>query len=398
MRKNTWNPYTDYEEKDNNNFANDSQHTNTFLAPVMARVQMGYRLRTEKVPGSEPPKHRAVVEFKPLFGLWNPYNVTFKANTYRIDWEMSPIFDITIDGTSQKIKLNDWYGDTSQSEYIRLVVNPSADLQPGEYRMFSLDAPVRLKSNGYRKDGGATILVGPKWEEKGAAEMILPLVVGKPDSFKEWQFPSGSTIKINKVSLSEGTHGAFGEEASAGNFLTLKPGSLGKDQSNVSNFRTTNFWQPGVSGITPEVVDDLPPMNSTALLQSPQPVATWSFSLRSTIVDQKAGQPQQAIRNLIDSNVRACVANSRWDGSVQGKGMTCISAFIGDGPNGRGKIEGTGEPVADTDGNRYRMKNGNLAETHIVAFDVPSAPPLSLGAYQHATLAQLQLRTQLYRR
>jgi len=387
MRKNTWNPYTDYQEG-TNAFANDSQHTNNFLSPVMARVQMGYRLRTEPVPGSNPPMHRAVVEFKPLFGLWNPYNVTFKANTYRIDWEMSPVFDITIDGKTYKIKLNDWYGDTSDSEFIRLVVSPLADLQPGEYRMFSLDSPVRLKSAGFRKNAGATISVGPKWGENGAAEMILPIIEAKPGAFREWQFPAGSSVKVNKVSLSEGTHGAFGDAASAGNFLTLKPGASGKDQSNVSNFRTTNFWQPGVSGITPEEVEDLPPMNSTTLLSSPEPIATWSFSLRSTVVGQKPGQPKQAIRNLIDSNLRACVANSRWDGSVNGTGMTCISSFIGDGPNGRGKLQGNGEPVADTTGNRYRMKNGDLSQTHIVAFDVPQAPPLSLGSYQHATLAR----------
>lgn len=188
MRKNTWNPYTDYQEG-TNAFANDSQHTNNFLSPVMARVQMGYRLRTEPVPGSNPPMHRAVVEFKPLFGLWNPYNVTFNANTYRIDWEMSPIFDITINGMNHRIKLNDWYGDTSESEYIRLVVSPTVDLQPGEYRMFSLDTPVRLTSAGYRKNAGATIRVGPKWGEKGAAEMILPIIEASPGAFKEWQFP-----------------------------------------------------------------------------------------------------------------------------------------------------------------------------------------------------------------
>lgn len=389
MRKNKWNPYTDYEESANNNFANDAQHTNFFIAPVMARVQMGYRLTAETMPGDPSGNHCAVVEFKPLFGLWNPYNVTIKPTTYRIDWEMSPIFDLTINGTTYKIKLNDWYGDSSESEYIRLVIDQSVDLQPGEYRMFSVSKPKTLTPNSFRKGGsGSTILVGPAWGELGVIRMRLPIIEANPTTFKDWTFPANSQVKVNNVSLSEGTHKAFGDAASAGNFLTLKPGYNGKDQGNISNFRTTNFWQPGVSGLTPETVEDLPPMSVAALAASPEPIATWSFSLRSAVETVRAGQTPQRIRNLIDSNVRACVANSRWDGSVNGQGMTCISAFIGDGPNGRGKIQGTGEPESDGTGTRYRMLNGDLKQTHVVAFDVPSSRPLSLGHFQHATLGR----------
>ena len=391
MRKNTWNPYTDYEEG-TNNFANDAQHTNFFIAPVLARVQMGYRLTAEPVDPSG--LYRAVVEFKPLFGLWNPYNVTIKPTTYRIDWEMSPIFDLTINGTTYKIKLNDWYGDSSESEYIRLVINQSVDLQPGEYRMFSVSAPKTLTSRKYRETSGSgtTILVGPAWTEVGVIRMVLPImpaspVAGKTD-FVPWTFPASSQVKVRKVSLSEGTYSGFGNAASAGNFLTLKPGYNGKDQSNISNFRTTNFWQPGVSNLAPETVDDLPPKTASILAVSPEPIATWSFSLRSAVETVRTGQTPQRIRNLIDSNVRACVANSRWDGSVNGQGMTCISPFIGDGPNGLGKIQGTGEPESDGTGTRYRMKNGDLQQTHVVAFDVPSSRPLSLGHFQHATLGR----------
>lgn len=387
VRKNTWNPYTNYSE--GGEYNTDAQHTNFFIAPALARVQMGYRLTTEPVPGDPSGNYRAVVEFKPLFGLWNPYNVAIKPTTYRIDWEMSPIFDLTINGTNYKIKLNDWYGNSAEAEFIRLVIDQPVDLQPGEYRMFSVSESKTITPNNYRSGGvGNTIFVGPGWGENGAIRMRLPIIEANPGTFKDWTFPASAQLKVNKVSLSEGTYSGFGNAASAGNFLTLKPGYNDKDQGNISNFRTTNFWQPGVSTLAPEAVEDLPPKSATSLATSPEPIATWSFSLRSTVESTRTGQTAQRIRNLIDSNVRACVANSRWDGSVNGQGMTCISPFVGDGPNGRGKIEGNGEPESDGSGSRYRMLNGDLHQTHVVAFDVPNSRPLSLGHFQHATLGR----------
>lgn len=390
--RNEWNPYQGFSDP-SWPVDTDVQHTNFIVAPLLARVQMGYRLTTEPVPGDPAGKYRAVVEFKPLFGLWNPYNVTIKPTVYRLDWEMSPIFDITINGRNSITKLTDWYGNTtkangiSQGETIKAVIRNTTDFQPGEFRMFSTMNRRDLKPKSTFQDinWGLTLFFEPKWGEPNVMRMILP----EPGSttFVPWTFAKDAIVKVNKVSLSEGTSNlGYTEKITAGNFISLKPGVADLDQAIVSSFRTTNLWQAGVSNMTPETIEDLPPLSAQALNISPQTIATWSFSMRSTVEGTRAGQTPQRIRNLIDSNIRGLVANSRWDGSVEGKGMTCISPFIGDGPNGRGKVSGTGEP--ESSGSRYNMLGGNLKQSHVVAFDVPNSRPLSLGHFQHATLGR----------
>ncbi len=393
--RNEWNPYQNSADP-SWPVNTDAQHTNFVVAPLLARVQMGYRLTTERVPGDPTGKYQAVVEFKPLFGLWNPYNVTIKPAVYRLDWEMSPIFDLTIDGRNSVTKLADWYGNTtkdngiSQGETIKAVIRNPIDFQPGEFRMFSTMDRKNLKpKTTYQAAGNyPSLFFGPKWGEPNVMRMIIP----EPGSdvtknFVPWTFAKTAIVKVNKVSLSEGTSNlGYTEKITAGNFIRLKPGVTDLDQAIVSTFLTTNIWQAGVSNMTPEAVEDLPPLSAEALNVSPQTIATWSFSMRSTVEGTRTGQTPQRIRNLVDSNVRALVANSRWDGSVGGLGMTCISPFIGDGPNGRGKVTGTGEP--ESSGSRYNMLGGNLKQTHVVAFDVPSSRPLSLGHFQHATLGR----------
>ncbi len=390
--RNEWNPYQNFSDP-SWPVDTDVQHTNFVVAPLLARVQMGYRLTTEPVPGDPAGRHRAVVEFKPLFGLWNPYNVTIKPTVYRLDWEMSPIFDITIDGRNSIVKLSDWYGNTtkdngiSKGETLKAVIRNPTDFQPGEFRMFSTNNRRNLTPKTIFQDinWGLTLFFEPRWGEPNVMRMILP----EPGSttFVPWTFARTANVKVNRVSLSEGTSNlGYTDRITAGNFIALRPGVADLDQAIVSTFRTTNLWQAGVSNMTPEAVEDLPPLSAQALRISPQTIATWSFSLRSTVEGTRAGQTPQRIRNLIDSNVRALVTNSRWDGSVEGRGMTCISSFIGDGPNGRGRISGTGEP--ESSGTRYNMLGGNLQQSHVVAFDVPTSRPLSLGHFQHATLGR----------
>jgi hypothetical protein len=393
--RNEWNPYQNFSDP-SWPINTDAQHTNFVVAPMLARAQMGYRLTTEPVPGDPEGKYRAVVEFKPLIGLWNPYNVTIRPTVYRIDWEMSPVFDITIAGNTAVTKLTDWYGNTtldngvSQGETLNVVIRQPIDFQPGEFRMFSTmnRRDLRPKTTYQDRNAGLTLFFEPRWGEPNVMRMILPAPGSDVNkTFVPWTFAKTASVKVNKVFLSEGTSNkGYTDKTTAGNYIALKPGVADRDQAIVSNFRTTNLWQSGVSNMTPESIDDLPPLSAEALNISPQTIATWSFSLRSTVEGSRIGQPPQRIRNLIDSNVRCLVANSRWDGSIEGKGMTCISPFVGDGPNGRGKVTGTGEP--ESAGSRYNMLGGNLKQSHVVAFDVPSSRPLSLGHFQHATLGR----------
>ena len=378
-------------------YSTDYQHTNNYVAPVPCRLQMGYRLAS--VPSSSSPGAYVIeLESKPLVGLWNPYNVTFRPNVFKFDWEMAPIIEIEISGNTFKdsegeiangtmtVNLTDWYGRDSKSHYITLATGQVADLQPGEFRMFSITTRKKQTSRPYQ-DGDADKITGalePTWGANGYFRMVLPKQFSQPAKgtpFKPLLISPNARVKIKKLSLSEQRYGD--DAITDGNFLTFKPGWKGVKQEQVSSFRTTNFWQPGVEGLTPEPVEDLPQRTPVSLASSPQEIGTWAFVLRTT-----KGSPGQNIRNLIDSNVRAANLNSRWDGSVNGEGMTTISPFRGEGDLGRGLLPpGGGEPQTDAQG-RYHMFGGDGNQTHAVVFDLPHSRPLSLGQFQHAVLAR----------
>ncbi|MBC8127335.1 MAG: hypothetical protein H8M99_09375, partial [Gloeobacteraceae cyanobacterium ES-bin-144] len=398
IRRSHWNPYTEYANPGDTQKA-DFQHTNNYLSPVPARVQASYRLGAKKYVSTDANngKYTLELKFKPLIGIWNPYNVRFKKNAYHFDWELSPVLDITItDGGAPRdmvITLTDWYRESGESEWIRMALDgtDSADLQPGELRMFSLTTETKLNRGAYQGGGGSgNGKLKATWGANGYYTMTIPDQPATPTKgtkYGDLYVSAGATIKVKKVSLSEqeykNSSGTIVAD-SAGNFLTMKPGVGTVDNSLVSTFRTTNFWQPKQSAMSPEEITGIPSKTASELAASAEVLGTWAFALRPT-----TGSSTQKVRNLIDSNVRAANSNSRWDGSLGGQGMTTISAYRGEGPLGRGLL-GAGESAEpQTDDNlRYRMKAGDGNQTHIVAFDVPRVAPLSLGAFQHAVLGR----------
>ena len=399
LRKTDWNPYTKFVDLSHGDVgeASDLQHTNNFLSPVPCRVQLGYRLAAV-ADSSVLEGYNIELEFKPLVGLWNPYNVTFRPNVYKFDWEMAPIVEIeisgnTIPGVTQEnangtmiVNLTDWFGKESKSQYFSLESQDVADIQPGEFRMFSVTKRDRMQARLFQQ-GEAVQTTGvlvPTWGADGYFRMALPEQFTQPvkgAAYKRLRVSKDAQLKIKSLALSEQRFGT--NTNTDGNFMTMKPGWKGSRQGLVSNYRSTNFWQPGVAGVTPEPVEDLPPRTAQLLSSSPQEIGTWAFSLRST-----KASPGQNIRSLIDSNVRAANLNSRWDGSVNGEGMTTISPFRGEGDLGRGLLPaGGGEPQTDGSG-RYHMFGGDGNQTHVVTFDLPHSRPLSLGQFQHAVLAR----------
>jgi len=406
LRRTDWNPYTSHREPSiSPQWGTDLQHTNNYVAPIPSRVQAGYRLTgLPSTSANHPDTIVLELEFKPLLGLWNPYNVTFRPNVFKFDWEMVPFLEIEISGNTApsnsggapmngtiRVNMTDWYGSESAgNQFVRLETRTPADLQPGEFRMFSVTRRDRMQWRRFRmghSGSGVTGVLEPTWGVDGYFRMVLPEQFDEPsrgDSFKPLRLSPDATVKVHWFSLSkrEQTAGAAEWDNTAGNFFTFKPGNNGTNHASISPFRATNFWQPGVEGMAPEAVEDLPPRSASSLVELPQELATWAFTLRQT-----TGSPGQNIRNFVDGNVRALNFNSRWDGSVEGMGMTALSPFRGEGYQGRGLLPpGSGEPQAD--GNRYRMFGGDGNQTHVATFDIPHRRPLSLGAFQHAVLAR----------
>ena len=442
LRLRDWKPYTNHNV---DTYQNDLQHTNSSVAPVISTLQMGFRLKSQLV--SSDPKtgkqYKAQVEIKPLLGIWNPYNVVIKAAPYRFDWALYPYFRFNYAKPSGNGKYTDgrlttlWLRkewtqggsdiatdvDQTGGRYFSMETT-AVDIQPGEFRLFSITAPVDLKSQKTHK-------LEPAWSEKGAFVVDLTYK-SKNDKGEEVYavrtVPSGYRAWFGDIILEDVLSNDFDKEfpasASAKNkasstWFTLKSGN------NVL-FRTTDLWngektakimvpEPVVSGSSggldtkkeTHLIDDI------AGEKYVPHIATWSFFNRTTtqLLDKAA---KQRLRVWVDSNPRAMVTKPVWDGSKADqsgrKGWHFTSHLmgashdpapkgqVGDGNNGwpnRGLIGegGKAEPEPQvSDAKRYAgfggASNTPTGQTNVIVYDVPRSPLISIGQFQHAQLSR----------
>jgi type II secretory pathway pseudopilin PulG len=395
-RRSSWDPYTEYIDTSGSQdriYTSDLQHNNNYVAPVPGRFQVAYRLRSRLV-GIRPDGQRSysiILEFKPVIGIWNPYNVTFRHHRYRVEWEMSPILKIEIDDRTtfpggpfnMEVDMTGWYGRSDDSDLLTFFTN-EVDLRPGELRIFSLKQEATIPSRSFRGGASASLnyTLDSAWGEEGYFQMALPRQASSPPAvnakFQRLEVAGSAKIRVISLSLSDQKYNTRGWQDTAGNWFSFKPGT-----GMVGTSRSTNIWQPEVPSMAPEPIEDIPPMPAESLRSSSQPLGSWVFSLRST-----EGESGQNIRNLIDSNVRAANMNSRWDGSHGGMGLSVVSPFRGEGPNGRGLLMPGAPPEPPSDVLRYSMWHGDGRQPYVACFDLPHSRPLSLGQFQHAVLAR----------
>lgn len=395
-RRNSWDPYTEYIDTSGSLepiYTSDLQHNNNYVTPVPGRFQVAYRLKS-RLTGVRPDGQRAysiILEFKPVIGIWNPYNVTFRHHRYRIEWEMSPILKLEITDPStfpggpfnMEVDMTGWYGRSDDSDLLTFFTK-EVDLRPGELRIFSLKEETILPSRSFR--GGVSVSLNyaleSTWGENGYFEMALPKQGSSQPAintkFERLNVAGSAKIRVVSLSLSDQKYNQRGWTDTAGNWFSFKPGA-----GVVGSSRSTNIWQPDSPLQAPEPIEDIPPMPAESLRNSSQALGAWVFSLRST-----DDEPGQNIRNLIDANVRAANMNSRWDGSHGGKGLNLVSPYRGEGPNGRGLLMPGAPPEPPSDIFRYAMWHGDGYQPYVACFDLPHSRPLSLGQFQHAVLAR----------
>ncbi len=438
LRYRTWLPYTN---QNAGPFQNDQQHTNSPLQPVVSMLQMGFRLKAKPVappagsPPNTPPLFRAQVELKPLFGLWNPYNVTLKAAPYTFQWALYPYFRLNYakptgngrftDGRLTKLWLRDAWTTGSgaiptpdkqtDGKYFS-VETDAVDLQPGEFRLFSVTDQIQIRA-------GQSYKLKPGWSEKGA--FVVDLSYEAADgSVAERLIPSGYRAWFGDVVLQDtqsretlDRYPALDVKQTASCWFTLKSGG------NVL-LRSTELWNgdPGATVPVPEPVvsgssGGLDTTKETFLIDDlagegvVAHVATWSFFTRTSIQMTEANQ---RLRGWIDSNPRCFVTNPAWDGSkVEGAnrfGWHLTSHLmggshdpaprgqVGDGKGGNRGLIGEGgraEPEPQIDPAnlaRYRgfggPANTPAGQPNVVIYDVPRTPLVSIGQFQHAQLSR----------
>ncbi len=439
LRFRTWLPYTRH---DQGNFRRDVQQTNSPVTPVLSLFQMGFRLNSELLPPTNPPTptpmYKAQVGIQPVVGLWNPYNISIRAASYSFDWALYPYLRFNYarptgtggftDGRLTRLWLREeWTTGSSvlptpeasgTGRWLRLET-PPIDLQPGEFRLFSVLDRVQMRA-------GQTYTLRPGWSEKGSFIVDLKDEAGNtrlvPAGYRAWfgdivlQDTQSNDIRTKFPSLDLLRASSSWFTLKSGNDILLRSTEIwsgGSDPSANAPFRVP---EPVVSGFmggplntakTTYRIEDLAGDRVTPN------IATWSFFLRTTN-QIEAPDENQRLRGWTDSNPRALVSNSLWDGSrVSSGGATgwhtaspWVGAWnapgkprvVGDGRGGnRGLLSEAGsapsEPEANPAGGRYQGFGGaanTLAggRTHVITYDVPRSPLVSLGQFQHAQLAR----------
>ncbi len=439
LRFKNWLPYTNHNQ---GSFRRDLQHHNSPVSPVLSFFQMGFRLNSERMPAdpASPASvfYKAQIGIQPVVGIWNPYNVTIRAAPYRFDWALYPYFRFnyakpTGNGTFTDGRLTtlwlreEWTsgssviptpGDGSAGKWLQLET-PPVDLQPGEFRLFSVLDRVNVRS-------GQTYSLKPGWSEKGAFIVDLKDASGSvrlvPAGYRAWfgtlvlQDTQSREVKTKFPSLDTKSVSSTWFTLKSGNNILCRSTEIWNGGSDPAVSTDYLVPEPVISGSsggldttkTTYLIDDLAGDKVTPN------IATWSFFLR-TSSQIEAPDLNQNLRGWIDSNPRALVTNSLWDGSKvsaggERTGWHSTSQFmgawnapgkpkvVGDGRGGnRGLLSEAGsaisEPEVSRAGGRYQGFGGAAntmagGRNHVITYDVPRSPLVSIGQFQHAQLSR----------
>ena len=439
LRFKNWLPYTNHNQ---GSFMRDVQQTNSPVAPVLSMFQIGFRLNSELVPPTNPSStaefYRAQVGIQPVVGLWNPYNITIRSSSYRFDWALYPYLRFNYarptgngtftDGRLTRLWLREeWTSgssviptptDSAGGRWLQLET-PAIDLQPGEFRLFSVVDRIRVRA-------GETYTLKPGWSEKGAFIVDLKDDTGNtrivPKGYRAWfgaivlQDTQSTEVKSKFPTLNLTTSASTWFTLKSGNSVLLRSNELWNGGSDPSVNTAFLVPEPVISGSdgglnttkTTYLIEDLAGDRVTPN------IATWSFFSRTTN-QIEAPDANQRLRGWVDANPRALVTNSLWDGSRvsnagERSGWHTTSPFIGawNAP-GRPRVVGDGiggnrgllaeggsnitEPEVNRAGGRYQGFGGSSntlagGKTNVVIYDVPRSPLVSIGQFQHAQLAR----------
>lgn len=450
LRENNQIPYTNAGA--GGQFKRDIQHTNSPVNPVLSHVQFGFRMKArptgvpdryqlqmqvKPVIGLWNPYNVAIKQgvytFDCGFYPWLRYGTgTSSGQARSMPSDCDPLGDL--DGVSEVWFRDQWkfVEDPNAKGKTRLTMQTGLiDLQPGEFRLFSVPTVQNMV-----KESPLT----SAWSEEGAYEMdllkdngspaIVPGTIGgtinKPGTSPRYFWLGdmflNDTQKIPPIA---------GESAidrypdiltpnSNSAFFTLKTGTK-------SYARYVDFWNNGSGDITvPERILSAAvagvgsakakhKITDLAAAGGYEHLATWSFFLRTSTQIEDVNADQR-LRGWIDSNPRALAINPRWEGAVapggERQGWDFTSAYmggahgtglpakqVGDGGFGnRGLVAEAGEGGENIEpqiGDPVRYKGlGGASNTavggqpHVMIYDIPRSPLVSLGQFQHANLTR----------
>tara|TARA_B100001971_G_C18267290_1_gene594530 strand:- start:7318 stop:10863 length:3546 start_codon:yes stop_codon:yes gene_type:complete len=400
VRLSSYPPYSNFQDP-NFEWEQDGQHFNNPIGPVLERIKFIVRVGAVESTDADTGETRYKLRFymQPLVGLWNPYNIKLTQAfsnyyRYRIDCEAAPEFVISgtyADGTefTETVNLARGYGhsDYQGTEgFWSLLFPDDVDLEPGEIRLFSTTSSgsSEIEVIGSGLDYG--------WEESEGFYVDWPydpLADGNIYNDDDPAYLSNAEVTIHSVTFKDRTDSSSSSNY-AGAFFVLKHTLPGNDADTGHFQRIGAIWKDSLyNGGTNEpggVTDGtIAPFQPTSVLGGNyQDIGAWLFHLRTTQEDT------QGIRNVVDSNLRSLAGSARWDGPE----LFAMAPFAASEDHGYLAPGSAVAPVFGEYEPRFTGINGASIDyygegiSNIALFDVPRAPLVSVGQFQHAHLAR----------
>jgi len=415
LRLNNWLPYTN--SGAGSPSAQDIQHLNSPVTPVLSLLQIGFRLKAKLASaavGTTPAKYQLQLQVKPVVGIWNPYNAPISGASYLIDWGIFPWFrynsgdfngvPFAMSGSANsggEFWMRDQWKQTEKTGLTRFVMKTATvDLQPGEFRMFSVSAST---------NAAVTNTLESKWNEDGSYQFDILNSDGSK-ALVDATCPGGTRyVWIDDFLLDDMQNGK--DTATRKRFPVLNKNTTNsyfdlKFGTTENLSRHADLWNTGNGALTsiPEQVDSPAAKTKSritdlAIAGGQKHLATWAFHLRTTTEIEESNQ---RLRGWIDSNPRTLASNPRWDGStVKGttrEGWNFTTEFMGGALNSgnRGLVavgsDGNIEPQIG-DIKRYQGLGGASTtsvggQPNVMVYDVPRSALVSIGQFQHAQLSR----------
>ncbi len=363
---------------------------NSPMHAVISRLQLGVKIeyRPYVHPGTGELEYwYPRILLKPVVGLYNPYNVRLRGfgSSQRIAWSLDVKANIRLNGSSPAtISINDLLRGVSAAPpspsgnvYLRwLFATASLDFQPGETRYYTMSKQQEITTHNY-------ILIESQWSEDGALYFDLQdrtdLHLQEPENTLiaiDVEFGETGGIWFDRPSTQPPRHIQYMTNITGNKPVVSDP--VVYDGAAQDAFGNPLFDQDGLP----------------VLEVNTQPVdAFYGFWLRHTKIDSNP------MRNLLDSNVRWISGRMVFDGFDPTDATSpfyMISPFSGyaaeEGEDRRGLRSEYDVQIDFSDGRLSGFwGSGNTAldgVSRVLLFDVPRAPLVSLGSFQHANLSR----------
>lgn len=392
----------------------DNYQKTSWITPtvVQIRISHSFELVSEDSDGNPITRKDAegnivetavpVISFRPVVSLYNPYNTSLDANDFGFVFTLNPKISLTLSLSSGTRTVEFYQAElhTANKQGILKISLGAFSLEPGAiiHEAFNGSPYASVESQStYKQD-----YMKPDWTAVGG--LRFPLDKIDEDHFPDAASENGSVSYEEAKSAKQNQwHPQWGISEEERQWLQTAveenaPIEIEVEYEDFGEIRfftnssaagqgyqkIVDMWRPN-SDAQPETFSTSFGSLSGATAQDS--FETIAFSLRTT--ERMGGTLSQtdALRNLIDLNVRAIHSNSNWDGNTGGSRY--LSLYDGEalGQNEQ-EPESYTDPTKNTKHGYWGRSTGSIGQTNVVLFDRPRGPLLSLGQLQHANLGR----------